>query len=123
MNFLFLFLDGVGLGSDDPSINPFAAAHMPNLQTLLGGQKLLAGSIPLSNDRATLLALDPNLGVHGLPQSASGQATLLTGKNVPAIIGEHYGPKPNPPIAEILQAETLFSTLNANGLQTALLAA
>lgn len=123
MKFLFLFLDGVGLGADDPSLNPFAAAAMPNLQRLLGGRKLLASTPPLSNGRVTLLALDPNLGVDGLPQSASGQATLLTGRNVPALIGGHYGPKPNPPIANILRGETLFSVLRRAGYRVGLLGA
>ena len=26
---IFLFLDGVGLGADDPSVNPLARAHLP----------------------------------------------------------------------------------------------
>ena len=30
MRVLFLFLDGVGLGPDDPATNPLAAAVMPN---------------------------------------------------------------------------------------------
>ncbi|HLF87641.1 MAG TPA: hypothetical protein VI451_01735 [Anaerolineales bacterium] len=123
MKFLFLFLDGVGLGEDNRAFNPLVAAPMPNLQVLLDGQKLLASTPPLSNGRATLLALDPNLGIDGLPQSASGQATLLTGKNVPALIGEHYGPKPNPPIAEILRGDTLFSILGRERFRTALLGA
>ena len=41
---LFLFLDGVGLGPDDPMVNPFAAARMPNLTELLEGRRLVAGS-------------------------------------------------------------------------------
>ena len=87
---LFFFLDGVGLGKADPIINPFAAATMPTLERLLGGKKLTLESVPLESKRATLLALDATLGVAGLPQSATGQATLLNGKNVPAVIGNHY---------------------------------
>ncbi len=34
--FLFLFLDGVGLGLDDVSVNPFVAAKTPILEHLLG---------------------------------------------------------------------------------------
>ena len=41
---------------------------------------------------------------HGAPQSATGQATLLTGRNVPAEIGYHYGPKPNPAVSAINKA-------------------
>ena len=111
---LFLFLDGVGLGLDDPDKNPFVRASMPNLQSLLGGRRLLAQNAPFIGERATLLALDAGLGVAGLPQSATGQATLLTGQNVPAALGYHYGPKPNPEVAEFLRNGNLFSRLRGN---------
>lgn len=121
MRVLFVFLDGVGLGVDDQSINPFSRAKMPCLENLLGGKKLLASSAPVESAHATLLALDPNLGVAGLPQSATGQAALLTGLNVPAVIGEHYGPKPNPQIAEIIKEDNLFKRVLHAGRSAALL--
>lgn len=121
MRFLFLFMDGVGLGEDAPENNPLAAAKMPNLHQLLDGSKLLAQAAPLETERATLLALDPNMGVPGLPQSATGQAALLTGKNIPALVGEHYGPKPNPAVRELLAQETLFSRLKQRGYKAATL--
>jgi hypothetical protein len=121
IKFLFLFLDGVGLGPDDPESNPLAKAHMPRLQDLLGGRKLVASSPPLEAERATLLAIDPNLGVAGLPQSATGQAALLTGENVPAAIGEHYGPKPNQAVRDQLTKGTIFSQLTARGCRATLL--
>ena len=120
MRLLFLFLDGVGLGTDNPSTNPFARADMPNLQYLLGGKRLLTGA-PIETQRATLLPLDACLGVSGLPQSASGQAALLTGVNVPSQLGYHYGPKPNPPLAEFLRNGNIFSTLIKRGKKAALL--
>lgn len=109
---LFLFLDGVGIGSDDPENNPLANAHMPNLMALLEGHRLVGNAIPTHTARATLLALDANLGVPGTPQSATGQATLLTGRNVAAEIGYHYGPKPNGVIAQALRSGTIFHTLS-----------
>lgn len=121
MNFLFLFLDGVGLGPDDPESNPLARAHMPNLRELLDGNILVAGSTPLTTERATLLALDPNMGVDGLPQSATGQAALLTGANVSEAIGEHYGPKPNQAVRDQLAQGTIFSILQERGYDSALL--
>ncbi len=130
MKLLFIFMDGVGLGSNDPQVNPFVRAHMPNLDSLLDGNKLVAnGREPgraheltvVHTRRATLLALDACLGVEGLPQSASGQATLLTGTNVPQTLGYHDGPKPNPTIMEILQQETLFSHMQVNGHKAILL--
>jgi hypothetical protein len=121
MRLLFLFLDGVGLGEDDPQRNPFARARLPNLQELLGGERLVRRAAPLESRRASLLALDACLGVPGLPQSATGQAVLLTGQNVPALLGYHYGPKPNPPVAEFLSNGNLFSRLIQAGRRAAYL--
>ncbi len=122
MHCLFIFLDGVGLGADDPETNPFARAQMPNLQYLLGGQRLLRGeNLPLHTERASLLSLDAGLNVPGLPQSATGQAALLTGINVPAAIGYHYGPKPNPDVAKFVTNGNLFHTLSGRGKSCALL--
>jgi hypothetical protein len=115
MKFLFLFMDGVGLSDDNADINPFAKASMPNLEALLNGHRLVAQVAPLETARATFLSLDTNLGVEGMPQSATGQATLLTGKNIPQIIGEHYGRKPNKKVAAEIQAGTLFSELVNKG--------
>jgi hypothetical protein len=121
MNVLFIFLDGVGLGADDPESNPFARAKMPALAGLLGGHKLVASSAPLKTERATLLPLDACLGVTGMPQSATGQAALLSGKNVPAAIGRHHGPKPNKEVAEFVRNSSLFSSLQEGGRSVAFL--
>ncbi|MFV1857826.1 MAG: hypothetical protein ACC647_00560 [Anaerolineales bacterium] len=118
---LFLFLDGVGLGPDDPERNPFSAADMPYLLGLLEGRRLVAGSAPFEGQRATLLAVDARLGVEGAPQSATGQAALLTGENVPSQVGEHYGPKPNPAVAEIVRRDNLFKQVLERGGSAALL--
>ena len=129
MKVLFLFLDGVGLGENDPEINPFAKVDLPNLENLLAGNKLLmeattpnsATSNGLVTERATLIALDAGLGVDGLPQSATGQAALITGINVPSEIGYHYGPKPNKEVAVYLRNGNIFCTLSEQGYKSALL--
>ena len=122
MKVLFLFLDGIGLGGDNIAINPLAAARMPNMRDLLGGRSLTASAVPYESKRVNLLALDATLGVEGLPQSATGQAVLLTGINVPREIGYHYGPKPNPEVAAYLnKGDTLFSWLRTTGKSAALL--
>jgi len=114
-------MDGIGLGVNDPDVNPLARAKMPNLNQLLGGKRLTADGAPYVGERATLLAIDPSVGVDGLPQSATGQAMLLTGINVSAEIGYHYGPKPNPEVAAYLNNGTLFSRFAGAGRKTALL--
>lgn len=121
MKVLFIFLDGIGLGRNDPAINPFARVDMPNLMRLLDGRRLTADGAPFVGEHATLLGIDPAVGVDGLPQSATGQAILMTGVNIPAELGYHYGPKPNPEVAAFLNGETLFSRCTKNGRKAALL--
>jgi 2,3-bisphosphoglycerate-independent phosphoglycerate mutase len=121
MRVLFIFLDGIGLGEANPETNPFVHASMPNLNKLLEGRSLLKDSAPFHGAQASLLAVDPAVGVSGLPQSATGQAILLTGKNIPAKLGYHYGPKPNPEVAAFLKDETLFSDITKAGKKAVLL--
>jgi hypothetical protein len=122
MRLLFIFLDGVGLGEKNLDNNPLARAEMPFTEALLGGGKLIAASAPFVGERVSLLALDAGLGVAGLPQSATGQAVLLTGTNIPRELGYHYGPKPNQEVARYLtNGNTLFSWLREKGLGAALL--
>lgn len=127
---LFIFLDGVGLGKEDPEINPFIRAVLPTLDGLLNGNKIIAnGYLPgleskhglLHTKQASLLNLDACMGIEGLPQSASGQASLLTGKNVSALLGFHDGPKPSTRVMEILKEGTLFSQLHQYKLEASLL--
>jgi len=113
---LFLFLDGVGLGSDDPSLNPLAAAHLPTLRGLIDGQPLTASTGRYSNRRAHLIPTDAHLGIPGRPQSATGQTAILTGINAPARLGEHYGPRPDQRVRDILDEASLFARLNRAGL-------
>ena len=118
---LMLFMDGVGLGDPNPERNPLAAARMPTLAYLLDGRRLTLDCVPFEGESASLVAVDACLGMPGLPQSASGQAALLTGRNVPAEIGGHYGPKPNPAITSILQEDNLFLQARARGWTAGLL--
>jgi hypothetical protein len=121
MHILLIFLDGIGLGVDDPMVNPFAAADTPTLHALAGGSPWLASTPRHDSDRAMFIPTDPRLGVPGRPQSATGQAAILTGRNVPAEMGEHYGPRPSPAIRRILAEDNLFKRLAAQGRRSAYL--
>jgi hypothetical protein len=121
MHIVVIFLDGIGLGDNNPAINPFAVIHAPTLHRLSNGQRWLRDTPRTESERAIFLPTDARLGVPGRPQSATGQATILTGRNVAAEIGEHYGPKPSPPIREILNQTNLFKTLVEHGRTAALI--
>jgi len=118
---LLMFLDGVGLGDDDPAVNPFAAARTPTLDALACGHRWLRSTPPCDTGRALFIPTDPRLGVPGRPQSATGQATILTGCNVAAQIGEHYGPRPTPAVRAILDQDNLFKRVLADGGSAALI--
>lgn len=117
------FMDGVGLGGPDPAVNPFVTANLPHLTALFGEDWYLGdnGRHPIITSRASLIPTDATLGVPGRPQSATGQATILTGRNVPQLVGEHYGPKPNPAVAAVVHEGSLFQEVIAAGGRAALL--
>ena len=112
---LFLFLDGVGLGSDDPAVNPLVAAAMPHLDRLLRGQKISASTGRYSTTNAALIPTDACLGIPKRPQSATGQATILTGINAAQRLGEHYGPRPDDRVRAVLNEGSIFARLAKNG--------
>lgn len=116
-------MDGIGLGDDDPSINPFASAQTPTLNALAGGKRWLRDAGRQKTERSIFIPTDPRMGVPGRPQSASGQAAILTGRNVPALIGEHYGPRPNEAIRELLAEDNFFKQVVAQGKRAALIEA
>lgn len=120
---LLIFLDGIGLGEDDPATNPFAVANTPTLNALANGHRWVRKTGKQVSDRAVFIPTDPRMDVPGKPQSASGQAAILTGLNIPQLIGEHYGPRPNQPIREILHQTNFFKQVVAHKMTAALIEA
>jgi 2,3-bisphosphoglycerate-independent phosphoglycerate mutase len=118
---LFLFFDGLGLGDDDPARNAFALVDLPVLTSFTGGRRWLRGLPRFESERGTFIPTDACLGVEGKPQSATGQAAIMTGLNVPEAVGRHYGPKPDPEIAGIIRREGMIKKLVRAGLRVGLL--
>jgi len=116
---LLIFLDGVGLGPDDPTRNPFLHARLPILRQLLGGKIPLSGNGTITTEHAILVPTDATLGVSGLPQSATGQASLFTGQNAPRLLGKHYGPYPNSTLRQLVAEHGLLGRLVAAGKRVA----
>ena len=108
-----LFLDGVGLGCADPAVNPLAQPVYPTLHRLLDGRLPVAASGRFSTTAAELIPTDAQMGVRGRPQSATGQAAILTGINAPQRLGEHYGPRPDGRVRAILDEGSIFARLAA----------
>lgn len=108
-----IFVDGIGLGDPDPGTNPLVRAETPTFRRLLG--RPLAGRTAVRTAAATMVALDAQLGVAGLPQSATGQVTILTGENAPALVGRHVTAYPTPTLRALLAERGLFTQLRGLG--------
>lgn len=119
MRVLLVFLDGVGLGEDDPSINVFAAGPTPTIGRLLDGRHLIRSAAPLDTDRATLRALDACFGVDGLPQSGTGQTALFTGEDATALYGRHFGPWVPSSLRPLVRERSLLALARNAGLGVA----
>lgn len=109
---LFIFIDGIGLGPDEPT-NPFAIASYPALMQLAGG-RLVAGVSREEEDRLTR-GVDATLGVPGLPQSATGQTTLFTGVNAARAAGFHVPAYPIEPLTTLLARFSVLKQAKALG--------
>lgn len=108
MTAIFVFVDGVGVGAPDPEVNPLARGEFL-LSRFVGGD----GPALPRGGRAG--AADATLGVPGRPQSATGQATLLTGKNAAAALGRHLLGFPNAALRTLLTADSVFRAAVAAG--------
>ncbi len=115
MRTIFLFLDGVGLGNTDADINPIFRARLPHLRSLLEGKLPHLGLRRISSDRAVAIPLNTTLGVGGLPQSGTGQATLFTGVNAARMMGKHFGPYPATTLHPLIEASNIFRQYKARG--------
>jgi hypothetical protein len=106
---ILVFVDGVGVGEADPRINPIFAGKYPALEMLAGGVSPTRDAEWFSADDALYRAIDARLGIDGLPQSGTGQATLFTGVNCAELAGRHYGPFPHSTSKSVIRANNLFS--------------
>ncbi len=106
MRFIFIFIDGIGIGSPNGT-NPFVSAN-PDILRLWEGAKTVRNDIRIK-------AIDPLMGISGIPQSATGQTTIFTGINVPKILGKHIGSFPNKIMRRVIREENLLLKLNRSG--------
>jgi len=92
-NTLMVFLDGVGIGKKDSQFNPFFKYGFKAFEKIFGNIPSLDDQ-RFTNGAHFLFPTDATLGVEGLPQSGTGQASLLCGFNAPKFVGKHFGPFP-----------------------------
>lgn len=111
---LLVFVDGIGLGTPGAH-NPF---DHRGARSIL---RPLAGRGDAAPEGWHLRALDATLGVPGLPQSASGTGTILTGFNVSQAIGEHLFAFPDARVRKIIDERSILMRARMAGGSSAYL--
>ena len=92
----WLMLDGVGIAPFH-DMHPFNNLQTPTL-TRLG----ISSPKNILEPEFVSHPVNATLGIEGLPQSGTGQTTLLTGINAAKVMGRHYGPWPGPSLKPFL---------------------
>lgn len=110
MSVLLIFVDGLGIGT--------RGAHNPldALGEEAGPLAFFEGEEPRLPSGGVLVRTDARLGVEGRPQSASGQTTILTGVNAPALLGYHKQGFPNEEMRDIIREHSVFLQLKRLGV-------
>jgi len=112
---LLVFVDGIGFGRRGPQ-NPFDEAPLEVLAPLAGAHAMHA-TFP----GAHLVAIDAALGHPGLPQSATGQASIFTGRDAIAVAGAHTSGHPTRAVRELVEREGFLGRARDRGLRAAFL--
>ncbi len=103
---ILLFVDGVGIGKEEESINPCVQAENTLFKYFLGDQEQYnAVSVPYGG---VVRSVDASLGVKGLPQSGTGHTTILTGLNAAQIEGRHVPAFPTKRLRERIAEYSLL---------------
>jgi hypothetical protein len=98
---IYLFIDGIGIGSNNPDINPFARYSKNYFRCL--------ANLPAVSEYPMFLAeTDAQMGIPGLPQSATGQTSIWTGLNGPRIMGHHMTGFPGPTLVRVIHEYSIL---------------
>ena len=101
-----ILVDGLGIGGNDPAVNPMAKDGLQRLNVFFEGKHLRQPK------DGCCIPTDACLGVEGLPQSATGQTALLTGVNASEASGQHWPGFPNRVCREILKKQSLLKQVS-----------
>jgi len=113
---LLFFIDGLGIGADDPEINPCCHPSLNLFRQCHTG----IFALPTASE-GLAMGLDANLGMEGLPQSATGQTSLLTGVNGARLLGRHLNAFPNKALRQVIAEHNILKRFTDHGFRAAFL--
>lgn len=114
MRIIFIFIDGLGIGENDLRKNPFAQNRIKLFNFFQSDS--FPKKIPYDG---IVKPIDAQLGVPGLPQSATGQAALFTGINAARLLNKHLSGFPNKALRQLLEKHSIHVKLKNMGKRPA----
>lgn len=114
MKILFIFIDGLGIGKNDPLTNPCAHPEIRFFNNFL--DEIFPKKLHLDG---FVIPIDAQLDVPGLPQSATGQTALYTGLNAAKILGKHLSGFPNQKLRQLLTEASILKRVTQLGKKAA----
>ncbi len=112
-----IFIDGVGIGKNNPDINPFIKYNFKSFKNVFGAIPTLENQY-LSNEEKYLFPVDACMGIENLPQSGTGQTSIFTGTNAAKLAGQHFGPYPHSKTLDTLKSKNIFQAFLDRKLKT-----
>lgn len=112
-----IFIDGIGIGNNDPEKNPFIKYGFKTFENIFGSIPHKLNST-ITNNPFYLFPVDPLMGVDGLPQSGTGQASIFCGINAPKFVGKHFGPFPYSTTIPVIDEQNILKHYKKNGYKT-----
>jgi 2,3-bisphosphoglycerate-independent phosphoglycerate mutase len=105
---ILLFIDGVGIGKNDPEFNPFFKYGFKTFTRFFGDVPTLDNPI-IKRNNGFIFPVDPRMGVEGFPQSGTGQTSIFCGIKAPQFVGKHFGPYPYSTLIPVIKEKNIFT--------------
>ncbi len=110
---ILIFLDGVGIGKSDPSVNPFFKYPFRTFNEIFGRTPSLENQ-KISKNGKFIFPCDALMEIPDLPQSGTGQTSIFCGVNAARIVGHHFGPFPHSSLIPIIKGQNIFQQFKKN---------
>lgn len=107
---LMIFIDGFGIGKEDYIYNPFFKYGFKTFTQIFGKIPTIENS-KIKSSGNYLFPVDATLGINGLPQSGTGQTSIMCGINAAKFIGKHHGPYPYSTLIPVIKEKNIFKEL------------
>jgi 2,3-bisphosphoglycerate-independent phosphoglycerate mutase len=111
---LMIFIDGIGIGTDDPAINPFSSYGSKVFTLYKENDKGNAEQHEFL-ESAWIKSVECTMDIPGIPQSATGQTALFTGRNTAKLLNKHLSGFPNRRLKNLLHRESIMVLLEGMG--------